>query len=188
LQRENVARGGDSLDIGCNWRRARAGDQSMDGLSVKNPADGRYYFEDVIASAGSASASIKYRHPFYDEALLREVAGGPYAPQGYADPRELKTHFQYDEIDPPRLAECRFDLTRVETALRALEKSCSTLAIEVSETKATAQAARIAAEEARDKADAVLIKEDPPAHVCEPPIYVSNRLPVIGTITLRPQP
>jgi hypothetical protein len=64
LQRENVARGGERDDIGCNWRRARVGDQSMDGLSVKNPADGRYYLEDVIASAGSPSASIKYHHPF----------------------------------------------------------------------------------------------------------------------------
>ena len=190
LQRENVARGGDWLDIGCNWRRARIGDQSMDGLSVKNPADGRYYFEDVIASAGTADASIKYRHPFYDEALLREVAGGPYAPQGFADPRELKTHFRYDAIEPPRSVECRFDLSRIEAALAALEKSSSLLAVEMRATRESAQAAKSAAEEARDKAQEVLIKEDgdPPAHVCNPPIYVSNRLPVIGTITLRPEP
>lgn len=75
-----AAHGGAWDDIGCNWRRARAGDQSMDGLSVKNPADGRCYFEDVIANAGTSGASIKYRHPFRDGALLREVAGGPYAP------------------------------------------------------------------------------------------------------------
>lgn len=52
-------------------------------------ADGRYYFEDVIPSADAPNASIKYRHPFREDALLREVAGGPYAPQGYADPRLL---------------------------------------------------------------------------------------------------
>jgi hypothetical protein len=185
LQRENVARGGEWDDIGCNWRRARVGDQSMDGLSVKNPADGRYYFEDVIASAGSPSASIKYHHPFREEALLREVAGGPYAPHGYADPRGLKTHFQYDQspLPPPtRPAECKFDLTRVEAALQALEKTCSTLAAQVDATKESADAAKAAAEEARDKVHALPADDDPP-----PPIYVSNRLPVIGTITLRPQ-
>src|SRR5262245_3955603 len=57
VQRENVARSGDGLDIGCNSRRAKIGDQSMDGLSVKNPADESYYFENVIASAGTANAS-----------------------------------------------------------------------------------------------------------------------------------
>ena len=196
LQRENVARGGEWDDIGCNWRRARVGDQSMDGLSVKNPADGRYYFEDVIASAGAPHASIKYRHPFDEGALLREVAGGPYAPHGYADPRGLTTHFHYDVVEPARPAACTCDLTRVETALQALGRTCSALATQVGATKASVDAAKEsadaakfaaehaqgAAEDARDEARRVLRSDG-----VKPPVYVSNRLPLVATITLRPQ-
>jgi hypothetical protein len=194
LQRENVARGGAWDDIGCNWRRAKVGDQSMDGLSVKNPADGRYYFEDVIASAGTPAASIKYRHPFRDEALLRAVAGGPYAPQGYADPRELRTHFQFTEIAPPEppagpTTDNKFDPARIEAALVALQSVCSNLVEQVSATRVQAEAARVAAEEAkaaaeqaREEVRSVASKEEPAG-----PVYVSDPLPVIGTITLRPQ-
>jgi hypothetical protein len=202
LQRENVARGGAWDDIGCNWRRAKIGDQSMDGLSVKNPADGRYYFEDVIASAGTPAASIKYRHPFRDEALLRAVAGGPYAPHGYADPRELRTHFPYTEsaspspsppspVPPPRsTAECKFDPAGIEAPLATLKSLCSNLVEQIDATREIAEAAKVAAEEARraaeearDEVRTVVSREEAAV-----PVYVSDRLPVIGTITLRPQP
>jgi hypothetical protein len=127
---------------------------------------------------------------YYRELHVQSWIGIGYAPQGCADPRQLTTHFRYDAIEPPRSVECRFDLSRIEAALEALEKSSSVLAGEVRATRETAEAAKSAAEEARDKAQEALIEEgcDPPAHVCNPPIYVSNRLPMIGTITLRPEP
>jgi hypothetical protein len=104
LQAANVAAGGSAEAIGGNWRRAVVGDKSMDGLSVMSPADGKYYFEDVIVGAGGPSPSIKYRHPFNDGALLRD-AGGNYAPHGYADPREWKTSHNYEAPglpEPPK--------------------------------------------------------------------------------------
>jgi hypothetical protein len=103
VQSANIAAGGSAEAIGCNWRRAVVGDLSMDGLSVLNPADGRYYFEDIIVGAGGGNPSIKYRHPFSDAQLLRDAAGH-YAPHGYADPRGLNTHFSYDTpapVEPP---------------------------------------------------------------------------------------
>jgi hypothetical protein len=81
--------------IGANWRRARVGDLSMDGLSVENPADQRYYFADAICGAGGPSPSVCYSTPFQDSQLLREYAGGPYAPHGFANPMTLRTHFNY---------------------------------------------------------------------------------------------
>jgi len=71
--------------IGCNWRRAAVGDLSMDGLSVENPADNRYYFADVISGAGGPNPTIWYEHPFHDGALLRD-SSGQYAPWGFANP------------------------------------------------------------------------------------------------------
>jgi hypothetical protein len=100
VQAENVKAGGSAEAIGCNWRRAVVGDLSMDGLSVQNPSDGRYYFEDIIVGAGGGNPSIKYRHPFSDAQLLRDAAG-QYAPHGYADPRGLNTHFNYDAAPVP---------------------------------------------------------------------------------------
>jgi hypothetical protein len=99
VQAANIAAGGSAEAIGCNWRRAVVGDLSMDGLSVLNPADGRYYFEDIIVGAGASNARVKYSHPFSDAQLLRD-ASGQYAPHGYADPRGLTTHFEYD-VKPP---------------------------------------------------------------------------------------
>jgi hypothetical protein len=99
VQAANIAAGGSAEAIGCNWRRAVVGDLSMDGLSVLNPADGRYYFEDIIVGAGASNARVKYSHPFSDTQLLRD-ASGQYAPHGYADPRGLNTHFEYD-VKPP---------------------------------------------------------------------------------------
>lgn len=81
--------------IGANWRRAQVGDLSMDGLSVENPADGRYYFADVICGAGGPSPYICYASPFDSSKLLREYSGGPYAPQGFANPMTLRTSFNY---------------------------------------------------------------------------------------------
>ena len=100
-------------------------------------------------------------------------------------------------IQPARPAECTFDLTRIDTALQALERTCSAVATEVGATKASVDAAKEsadaaksaaehaqgAAEEARDDARRVLRRD-----AVEPPVYVSNRLPLVGTITLRPQP
>jgi hypothetical protein len=100
VQAENVKAGGSAEAIGCNWRRAVVGDLSMDGLSVLNPADGRYYFEDIIVGAGGGNPRIKYRHPFSDAQLLRD-ASGAYAPHGYADPRKLTTHVNYDAAPTP---------------------------------------------------------------------------------------
>jgi hypothetical protein len=72
--------------IGCNFRRAVVGDVSMDGLSIENPSDGRYYFADVIAGAGGPNPSIYLPGlPFYDGALLRD-SSGRYAPWGFANP------------------------------------------------------------------------------------------------------
>jgi hypothetical protein len=99
VQAANIKAGGSAEAIGCNWRRAVVGDLSMDGLSVQGP-DGRYYFEDIIVGAGGSNPSIKYRHPFSDAQLLRD-ASGAYAPHGYADPRKLTTHFQYDAAPVP---------------------------------------------------------------------------------------
>jgi hypothetical protein len=67
----------------------------MDGLSVENPADQRYYFADAICGAGGPSPSVCYSTPFQDSQLLREYAGGPYAPHGFANPMTLRTHFNY---------------------------------------------------------------------------------------------
>jgi hypothetical protein len=100
VQAENVKAGGSPEAIGCNWRRAVVGDLSMDGLSVLNPADGRYYFKDIVVGAGGPNPRIEYRHPFTDDRLLRD-ASGAYAPHGYADPRKLTTHFQYDAAPVP---------------------------------------------------------------------------------------
>jgi hypothetical protein len=84
--------------IGCNWRRAVVGDLSMDGLSVENPADGRYYFADVIAGAGGPNPSIIYSPPFHEGALLRD-SSGRYAPHGFANPMSghpaLRTFVNY---------------------------------------------------------------------------------------------
>lgn len=80
--------------VGGNWRRAAVGDLSMDGLSVENPADGRYYFADVIFGAGGPNPGITYTPPFHDGALLRD-GSGRYAPQGFANTMNLKTHFNY---------------------------------------------------------------------------------------------
>jgi hypothetical protein len=73
----------------------------MDGLSVENPADGRYYFADVIAGAGGSNPSIIYSPPFHDGALLRD-GSGRYAPWGFANPfgvpgsyPPLRTHVNY---------------------------------------------------------------------------------------------
>lgn len=71
--------------VGCNFRRAAIGDLSMDGLSVENPSDGRYYFADVISGAGGCCPSIHYAPPFHDGALLRD-SSGRYAPWGFANP------------------------------------------------------------------------------------------------------
>jgi hypothetical protein len=57
----------------------------MDGLSVENPSDGRYYFADVIAGAGGPNPTLWYEHPFHDGALLRNDSGN-YAPWGFANP------------------------------------------------------------------------------------------------------
>jgi hypothetical protein len=71
--------------VGCNFRRAVINDVSMDGLSVENPSDGRYYFADVIAGAGGPNPTLWYEHPFHDGALLRNDSGN-YAPWGFANP------------------------------------------------------------------------------------------------------
>ncbi len=84
--------------VSLNWRRAVHGDLSMDGLSVENPSDGRYYFEDIIGGAGGATPQLKYRHPFNDAALLRARPGGPYTPEGFVTERDLarlQTAFDY---------------------------------------------------------------------------------------------
>jgi hypothetical protein len=71
--------------IGGNWRRAVIGDFSMDGLSIENPADGRYYFRDYIVGAGGPHARISYdAHPF--------GVPGSYPP--------LETHGTYGPVDP----------------------------------------------------------------------------------------
>jgi len=80
--------------VGGNWRRAAVGDLSMDGLSVENPADGRYYFADVIFGAGGPNPGISYAPPFHSGALLRDVSGN-YAPHGFANPMTLRTHVNY---------------------------------------------------------------------------------------------
>jgi hypothetical protein len=80
--------------IGANWRRAVPGDLSMDGLSVENPADGRYYFADIIFGAGGPNPQVTYSPPFYDAALLRNDSGR-YAPEGFANPLTLKTYINY---------------------------------------------------------------------------------------------
>jgi hypothetical protein len=99
LQAANVERRGSELAIGCNWRRAVPGDLSMDGITVMGP-DGRYYFRDVIVGAGGPHPSLEYTHPFHAGALLTDAAGN-YAPQGYADPRTLRT--TTDNVAPFRL-------------------------------------------------------------------------------------
>lgn len=81
--------------VGCNWKRANVGDLSMDGLTVESPSNGRYYFDDVISGAGGSNPSISYQHPYHSEANLLRDAQGNYAPQGFANPMELKTHFDY---------------------------------------------------------------------------------------------
>ena len=80
--------------VGGNWRRAAVGDLSMDGLSVENPADGRYYFADVIFGAGGCCPGITYTPPFHSGALLRDGSGN-YAPHGFANPMTLRTHVNY---------------------------------------------------------------------------------------------
>ena len=80
--------------VGANWRRAAPGDLSMDGLSVENPADNRYYFADVIFGAGGCCPGVTYTPPFHDGALLRD-GSGRYAPHGFANPMNLKTHVNY---------------------------------------------------------------------------------------------
>jgi hypothetical protein len=88
--------------VGCNFRRAAIGDLSMDGLSVQNPANDRFYFADVIFGAGGPNPSIGYEaHPFHDGALLRDGTG-QYAPWGFANPfgvpgsyGPLRTAFNY---------------------------------------------------------------------------------------------
>lgn len=195
VQAENMRLGGDALDIGCNYRRARVGDLSMDGLSVKNPADGRYYFEDVIASAGSADATIKYRHPFNDGALLRAVEGGPYAPEGYADPREQKTHFTYDAVpspgpDPtptptPTPTPAPVDLAPVLELLRQsvaaladVQATCALVRQDATVAASAAIDAKNMAEQVRQRLVLLDGLEAPPR------VFRSNRLPILGTITL----
>jgi hypothetical protein len=82
--------------VGGNWRRASVGDLSMDGLSVENPADGRYYFADVIFGAGGSNPGIQYDPPFHDGALLRDPSGN-YAPRGFVNPFQfnLRTFRNY---------------------------------------------------------------------------------------------
>ena len=82
--------------VGGNWRRAAVGDLSMDGISVENPADGRYYFADVIGGAGGSNPMIQYDPPFHDGALLRDPSGR-YAPHGFVNPMafNLKTFVNY---------------------------------------------------------------------------------------------
>ena len=88
-----IASGG---TVGGNWRRAAVGDLSMDGLSVENPADGRYYFADVIFGAGGPNPGITYVPPFHDGALLRDPSGR-YASHGFVNPLafNLKTFVNY---------------------------------------------------------------------------------------------
>ena len=72
--------------VACNFRRAAIGDLSMDGLSVENPANGRFYFADIISGAGGSNPILYYDgHPFHDGALLRDRSGR-YAPWGAANP------------------------------------------------------------------------------------------------------
>jgi hypothetical protein len=71
--------------VGCNWRRASIGDLSMDGLSVENPSDGRYYFADVIGGAGGCCPELQYIPPFHRGALLEDTSGR-YAPHGFVNP------------------------------------------------------------------------------------------------------
>jgi hypothetical protein len=71
--------------IGCNFRRAVIGDLSMDGLSFENPADGRYYFADVISGAGGPNPVLSYTPPFNSGRVLRD-SSGQYAPWGFANP------------------------------------------------------------------------------------------------------
>ncbi len=76
--------------VGGNFRRAVVGDISADGISVENPADGRYYYADVISCSGwvagaPCSPLITYTPPFHSGALLRNESGN-YAPWGFANP------------------------------------------------------------------------------------------------------
>ena len=72
--------------VACNFRRALIGDLSMDGLSVQNQNDGRWYFADVISGAGGSNPILYYdNHPFHRGALLEDPSGR-YAPHGAANP------------------------------------------------------------------------------------------------------
>jgi hypothetical protein len=72
----------------------------MDGLSIENPSDGRYYFFDVIAGAGGSNPSIwidahaNGSLAFADGVLLRDTSGR-YAPHGFANPLNHKTYVNY---------------------------------------------------------------------------------------------
>ena len=80
--------------VGCNYRRATVGDLSMDGLSIENPSNGRYYFIDAVSGAGGPNPQIFIAINFSDSLLLRNDSG-QYAPWGFANPFNHKTYVNY---------------------------------------------------------------------------------------------
>jgi hypothetical protein len=175
-----------------NWRRGVQGDLSMDGVSVCLE-DGQWYFADVIVGAGGPNPQIGYRRPGPD-GLLRNSAGQYIGEAGAADPRTLRTHFNYDTtpipVAPPShppLApafQCQFqpaaalDLSGLQAKLDAIMQALAEVRAEAAEATKAARFAETAATEARLAVGAIPKPE--------PPVYYSQELPVIGTISLRP--
>jgi hypothetical protein len=184
--------------VRANWRRGVVNDLSMDGISVQLE-DGQWYFADVIAGAGGPNPQVSYRRPGPD-ALLRNAAGQYIGEAGAADPRALRTHFDYGAqapasgsapppppADPPAgiSLKCNFqpapvvDLSAISAKLDSILQALAEVRAEVAEATKAARFAETAATEARLAVEA-LPKPVPP------PVYRSKELPVIGTISLHP--
>jgi hypothetical protein len=86
--------------VGCNWKRADIGDLSMDAITVIGRDidldDDRYYAVDVVVGASGDNPQIGWTFL----GLLTDRAG-VYAPHGFADPRELRTHYDYGGTPVP---------------------------------------------------------------------------------------
>jgi hypothetical protein len=175
--------------VGGNWKRGNVGDLSMDGVTFK-ATDGRFYFADVIVGAGGSNPSLAFNvtgeapaHGFVSaDALPRpvEACATPQPPTGPQPPVTAP-------VEP-------VDLKAALEAIAGLRKEVAALSDQVSslmdrlarvanDANAAASAALNTQSIAQNMSDRLAVLESRPI----PNVFVSNRLPIIGTITLRAQ-
>ena len=181
--------------FGLNGKRGNQNDPSLDAISYikgNNPADVEVI--DVIASAGtlnddgSLTAEARAKGEAPSRPYWNDVtAFGP----GYFIPVDGTSEPPPPPPPPPSVT-CRFQPTDLNGIVRALGETNQAVAQlgailagkllemqgQIEEARKAAQFAENAAVEAREAAKAVAFT---------PPVYV-GRVPVLGTITLRPQP